>query len=136
MMFIIFSYGQVLVKGFLNTLFSGTNAADFRQPSRTLIQYSRLRGRRKTVHTVISRFYRLNWGAWIRTYGGRHKGLYKKSEAEQRRLRQHIFCNATQSRMFDKMVTKFWRKPTYYVDDIYEPYQKRDNFWITRGRGG
>ncbi|CAD1471125.1 unnamed protein product, partial [Heterotrigona itama] len=42
-------------------------------------------------------------GVWIRTYAGRHKRLWKKREGRRCRLRQHVFCNATQSTMLDKM---------------------------------
>lgn len=62
---------------------------------------------------------------------GRNKKLYKKSANRKRRLRQHVFCNATQSYLLDKMVTSYWRKPKYYVDDPYEPYHKREEFSIT-----
>merc|ERR1712071_330120 len=41
---------------------------------------------------------------------------------------RHVFCNSTQSTLLDKMVTKFWRKPHYYVDDIYRPYHQREEF--------
>ena len=41
---------------------------------------------------------------------------------------RHVFCNATQSTLLDKMVTKYWRKPHYYVDDIYRPYHHREEF--------
>lgn len=43
-------------------------------------------------------------------------------------MRQHVFCNATQSYLLDKMVGSYWRKPKYYVDDPYEPYHKREDF--------
>ncbi|CAG2068291.1 unnamed protein product, partial [Timema podura] len=71
-------------------------------------------------------------GGWIRTRSGRHKKLWKKKENLRRRLRQHVFCNATQSWLLDKMVTKYWRQPRYYVDDPYEPYHTREEFLVTR----
>nr|CAD7577474.1 unnamed protein product [Timema californicum] len=71
-------------------------------------------------------------GGWIRTRSGRHKRLWKKKENLRRRLRQHVFCNSTQSWLLDKMVTKYWRQPRYYVDDPYEPYHTREEFLITR----
>lgn len=97
-------------------------------PIRTLIKFSYRKGKRKTVKTVLHRFYRLNWGGWIRTKCGRHKRLWRKSAARKRRLRQHVFCNATQSTLLDKMVGRYWRKPKYYVDDPYEPYHVREEF--------
>ncbi|KAF4527104.1 hypothetical protein B566_EDAN013738 [Ephemera danica] len=67
-------------------------------------------------------------GIWIHTRTGRHKKMWMKSSKRKRRLRQHVFCNATQSHLLDKMVTKFWRKRRYYVDDPYEPYHSREEF--------
>ncbi|XP_072759778.1 large ribosomal subunit protein bL35m [Anoplolepis gracilipes] len=101
-------------------------------PVRTLIKYSMQKGKRKTVKAVIKRFYRLDWGIWIRTKAGRRKHLWKKSFARKKRLQQHVFCNATQSRMLDKMVGKYWKRRHYYVDDPYEPYHNREEFWVTR----
>merc|ERR1719239_873785 len=79
---------------------------------------------------IIARYYRLNWGAWIRVYGGRERSLYKKNSRTRFRLKQHIFLNRKQSKKMDVLVTPNWRKPKYYVDqgmEIYEPYQKRTN---------
>lgn len=97
-------------------------------PTRSLTKFSLRSGKRKTVKSVIRRFYRLHWGAWIRTKAGRYKRLWKKSPARKRRLRQHVFCNATQSSMLDKMVTKYWKKPKYYIDDPYAPYHSREEW--------
>lgn len=101
---------------------------------RTVTKFSLNKGKRKTVKAVIKRFKRLHWGAWIRTRCGRHKKMFKKSAARKRRLRQHIFTNATQSWLLDKMVTKYWKRPKYYVDDPYEPYHKRENFPFARSK--
>lgn len=95
---------------------------------RTKVRYSRGKGKPQTVHSVRKRFYRLSWGIWIRTRAGRGKRLWKKNPSRQYRLRQHVFCNKTQSKLLDKMVTRFWRRPKYWVDDPYEPYHKRQNF--------
>jgi len=103
-------------------------------PQRSVVQFSYLNGKRKTVKAVIKRFFRLNWGIWIRPRAGRHKKLWKKNGARRKRARTHVFCNATQTYMLDKMVAKFWRKKTFYVDDPYESYHKRENFWITSKR--
>ncbi|XP_049880890.1 39S ribosomal protein L35, mitochondrial [Pectinophora gossypiella] len=101
-------------------------------PSRTVTKFSLKKGKRKTVKAVIRRFYRLDWGAWIRPRVGRKKRLWTKSGARQRRLRQHLLVNSTQTTLLDKMVTKFWKKPKYYVDDPYAPYHTREEFSITR----
>lgn len=94
-------------------------------PVRTVTKYSLRKGKRKTVHSAVHRFYRLHWGGWIRTRCGRHKKMYKKRANRKRRLRQHVLVNATQSRLLDKMTTKFWRRPKHYIDDVYEPYHTR-----------
>ncbi|KAK0089109.1 hypothetical protein PV325_009140 [Microctonus aethiopoides] len=101
-------------------------------PSRSVIKFTRSRGKRQTVKTVLRRFYRLNWGIWIRTKAGRHRRFWTKSPARKRRCRQHVFCNSTQSWLLDKMVSPYWRKPKYWVDDPYTPYHTREEFWITR----
>nr|CAI5817668.1 unnamed protein product [Callosobruchus analis] len=101
------------------------------ESTRTLTKYSWRKGKRKTLKTVLRRFYRLNWGIWIRTKCGRQKKLWKKSSQRRRRLRQHVFCNSTQSWMLDKMVGPYWQKPKYYVEDPYEPYHTREEFAIT-----
>ncbi|XP_029171424.1 39S ribosomal protein L35, mitochondrial [Nylanderia fulva] len=103
-------------------------------PVRTLIKFSMKKGKRKTVKTVLKRFYRLHWGIWIRTRTGRKKHLWRKTYDRRKRLQQHVFCNATQCTMLDKMVTKYWRRRHYYVDDPYEPYHNREEFIFTRKR--
>ncbi|XP_005104760.1 39S ribosomal protein L35, mitochondrial [Aplysia californica] len=77
---------------------------------------------------VISRFYRLNWGGWIRTFGGRSRKLYMKTSKERWRLRQHVFVTKKQCKMLDKLVTEQWREPKFYVENAeYDPYHKRTN---------
>ncbi|XP_051157857.1 39S ribosomal protein L35, mitochondrial [Leptopilina boulardi] len=100
--------------------------------NRGVIRYSLKKGKRKTVSAVVDRFYRLRWGIWIRTKCGRTSNLWRKSLNRKKRLYRHVFCNATQSWLLDKMVTKFWTRPKYYVDDPYEPYHQRENFPHTR----
>lgn len=102
--------------------------------NRGVTKFSLVKGKRKSVKAVIKRFKRLHWGAWIRTHSGRHKKLFKKSPALRRRLRQHIFTNATQSWLLDKMVTNFWRRPKHYIDDPYLPYHTRDEYFATKGK--
>ncbi|XP_026478952.1 39S ribosomal protein L35, mitochondrial [Ctenocephalides felis] len=102
------------------------------QQTRDLTKFSLRRGKRKSVKAVTRRFFRLNWGGWIRTRIGRHKRLWKKSPALRKRLKEHVFVTGTQSWLLDSMVTKYWRKPKYYVDDPYEPYHKREVYCKTR----
>lgn len=94
-------------------------------PVRTVTKKSSRSAKRKSVKAAILRFKRLHWGGWIRTRCGRHKKMHKKSTKLRHRLRQHVLVNATQSTLLDKMVTKFWKRPKYYVEDIYEPYHTR-----------
>uniref|UniRef100_A0A336MA23 Large ribosomal subunit protein bL35m n=1 Tax=Culicoides sonorensis TaxID=179676 RepID=A0A336MA23_CULSO len=102
------------------------------EQTRSVTKFSLRKGKRKSIKAVIKRFYRLNWGIWIRTRTGRHKKMWKKSASRRAKLRQHVFVNGSQSWFLDKCVTKFWRKPKYYVDDIYEPYHERPEFFVTK----
>uniref|UniRef100_A0A1Q3F8V8 50S ribosomal protein L35 n=1 Tax=Culex tarsalis TaxID=7177 RepID=A0A1Q3F8V8_CULTA len=102
------------------------------QPSRTVIKFSMVKGKRKSVKAVIKRFKRLDWGGWIRTISGRHKHMWKKSAARKRRLRQHVMVNSQQAHLLDKMVTKYWKRPKHYVNDPYAPYHTRDELRETR----
>nr|XP_014095669.2 39S ribosomal protein L35, mitochondrial isoform X1 [Bactrocera oleae] len=104
------------------------------QQTRSLTKFSLNKGKRKSVKAVLKRFKRLDWGIWVRTHTGRNKKMFKKSPELRRRLRQHIFTNSTQSYMLDKMVTSFWRRPKYYIDDPYAPYHKRDEFFATKSK--
>uniref|UniRef100_A0A1B6MMU8 Large ribosomal subunit protein bL35m n=1 Tax=Graphocephala atropunctata TaxID=36148 RepID=A0A1B6MMU8_9HEMI len=117
----------------------GYSSPGFLQPKpvltesiRTNIKFSKNKGKRKTVKVVLKKFYRLHWGCWIHAKCGRQKRLYKKSAARRRRLQYHVFSNATQSWLLDKMVTRYWRKPKFYVDDPYESYHTRNEFRLTR----
>lgn len=102
------------------------------QQTRNLTKFSLQKGKRKAVRAVLKRFKRLDWGGWIRTRCGRHKKLWRKSPALKKRLREHVLVNATQSWLLDKMVTKYWRRPKYYINDPYTPYHKRETFFTTR----
>ncbi|XP_076759356.1 mitochondrial ribosomal protein L35 [Xylocopa sonorina] len=99
---------------------------------RTITKFSRQKGKRKSAKAVVDRFYRLNWGIWIRTRAGRKKSIWRKSLRNKYKAKQHVFCNATQSTLLDKMVTRYWRRPHYYVDDPYNPYHAREEFPFTR----
>jgi len=118
----------------LSKLFPTRDAPSLEVPKRTLIRYG-YKGRRKTVKTVLSRFYRLDWGIWIRPRSGRHRKLYRKRADLVRWSRYHVFCSASQSTLFDKMVAKCWRTRKYYVDDPYESYHIRPEYHTTSRRG-
>ncbi|XP_033322350.2 mitochondrial ribosomal protein L35 [Megalopta genalis] len=100
--------------------------------ARTITKFSKNKGKRKSCKAVLKRFYRLNWGIWIRTRAGRSRKLWAKKANRKRKLRQHVFVNATQSTLLDKMVTMYWKRPHYYPEDPYNPYHEREEFPFTR----
>ncbi|XP_077411538.1 large ribosomal subunit protein bL35m [Vanacampus margaritifer] len=97
------------------------------QPSRSLTYYSIKKGKRKSVKSVTQRFMRLHCGLWIRRKAGYKKKLWRKSAARRKRLREHVFCNKTQSKKLDKMTTSYWRRRNWFVDDPYLKYHDRVN---------
>lgn len=101
-------------------------------PVRTVTKYSLRTGKRKTVYAAINRFKRLDWGGWIRTRCGRHKKMHKKRSNRKHRLRQHVLVNKTQAWLLDKMVTNFWKRPKYYIDDLYAPYHERTYYYAQK----
>lgn len=129
------------VKPKLSCNFSGLSAAQMSSPKRSLLQveescatttrsvtkFSLTKGTKRSVRAVLNRFYRLNNGLWIRRIGGYHKKLYTKTERRKFQLRQHIVCARYQCEMLDRMVTDYWKKPKYFIDDPYEPYHVRHN---------
>nr|XP_019537200.2 39S ribosomal protein L35, mitochondrial-like [Aedes albopictus] len=116
----------------LNSVPSPATAPLQQAPVRTVIKFSMRSGKRKSVKPVIKRFKRLDWGGWIRTKAGRHKHMWKKSAARKRRLRQHVLVNSQQATLLDKMVTKYWKRPRFYINDPYTPYHTREEFRETR----
>ena len=101
---------------------------------RGVVKWSHKTGKRKTVKSVVKRFMYLDWagrGIWIRPRSGKYKRRWKQSSRRKARLNQHVFTNATQSRMLDKMATKFWRKQFHFIDDMYADFHVRDNFPLT-----
>lgn len=68
---------------------------------------------------------------WILVFGckqaGYKKKLWKKKPARRKRLREHVFCNKTQSKLLDKMTTSFWKRRNWYVNDPYLKYHDRVN---------
>ncbi|KAH0627018.1 hypothetical protein JD844_002380 [Phrynosoma platyrhinos] len=99
----------------------------FHQQTRTLIKFSLRKGKRKTVKAVVERFLRLHCGLWIRRRAGYKKKLWKKNARRRKRLREHVFCNKTQSKLLDKMTSSFWKRRNWYVNDPYQKYHDRTN---------
>ncbi|XP_006008663.1 39S ribosomal protein L35, mitochondrial [Latimeria chalumnae] len=100
------------------------------QPVRTVTYFSGKKGKRKSVKAVVKRFLRLHCGLWLRRQAGYKKKLWKKKAARKRRLRQHIFCNKTQSKLLDKMTTSFWKRRNWFVNDPYQKYHNRTNLEV------
>ncbi|XP_006629772.3 large ribosomal subunit protein bL35m [Lepisosteus oculatus] len=100
------------------------------QPARSLTYVSLRKGKRKSVKAVVKRFLRLHCGLWLRRKAGYKKKLWKKKPARKRRLRQHVFCNRTQSKLLDKMTTSFWKRRNWYANDPYQKYHDRTNLKV------
>ncbi|XP_041668841.1 39S ribosomal protein L35, mitochondrial [Cheilinus undulatus] len=100
------------------------------QPSRSLTYFSVKKGKRKSVKSVTDRFMRLHCGLWIRRKAGYKKKLWKKKPARRKRLREHVLCNKTQSKLLDKMTTSFWKRRNWYLDDPYQKYHDRVNLKV------
>ncbi|RWS14861.1 39S ribosomal protein L35: mitochondrial-like protein [Dinothrombium tinctorium] len=96
--------------------------------SRTVIYYGRQDGRRKNAVGAVTRFYRLNWGAWLYVLPGRRSDKWRKSWWRLYYERQHYILGREKSLQLEKMITPIFKKPKYFIDDPYEPYQKRHNF--------
>jgi len=97
------------------------------QPSRGRIVYSYRGGKPKTVKAVVSRFFRLYNGLWIRTRAGRNKKRWAKDPARVARLKQHVLLNRTQCSLLDRMVNISYKQPKFYVNDPYAPYHRKSN---------
>ncbi|XP_029900781.1 large ribosomal subunit protein bL35m [Myripristis murdjan] len=97
------------------------------QTTRNLTYYSVKKGKRKSVRAVKQRFLRLHCGLWVRRKAGYKKKLWKKLPARRKRLREHVFCNKTQSKLLDKMTTSFWKRRNWYLNDPYLKYHDRVN---------
>ncbi|CAL1297346.1 unnamed protein product [Larinioides sclopetarius] len=96
--------------------------------TRNVTKYSLKTGKKTSVNAVLRRFFRLHNGLWIRRRAGCHKRLWKRNANEKYNLQQHVVCTKTQCLMLDRMITRYWQKPKYFLDDPFEPYHKRNNF--------
>ncbi|XP_026141310.1 large ribosomal subunit protein bL35m isoform X2 [Carassius auratus] len=100
------------------------------QPVRNLTYYSLRKGKRKSVKSVVQRFLRLHCGLWVRRKAGYKKKLWKKSAARKKRLREHVFCNKTQSKLLDKMTTSYWKRRNWFLNDPFQKYHDRVNLKV------
>ncbi|KAF3844862.1 hypothetical protein F7725_008025 [Dissostichus mawsoni] len=97
------------------------------QPSRSLTYVSLKKGKRKSVKSVTERFMRLHCDLWIRRKAGYKKKQWKKSPTRRNRLREHVFCNKSQTKLLDRMTTSFWKRRNWFVNDPYLKYHDRVN---------
>ncbi|XP_065224154.1 large ribosomal subunit protein bL35m [Planococcus citri] len=89
-----------------------------------VFNFDRRTGKRSSCEAATKRFMRLRWGGWIRTIG--------EKPSDYKKFRRHVFCNAQQSRLLDKLAGGWYMKPHYYVDDPYEPYHNREEYLYSR----
>ncbi|KAL1246050.1 Large ribosomal subunit protein bL35m [Trichinella spiralis] len=89
------------------------------------IRFSPEDGRKVPCTDVLNRFKRLNTGMWIRVRPGRHNKRYMKDEPWLTNSLAHKTCTPLECQILEKMVSRFWQRPKYYVDDPYEPYNQR-----------
>lgn len=106
-------------------------APSFHVPSRGFMHATRFHGLKATDSEVPKRFFRLDWGGWIKRLQGAHKRVWKMSRRRRLQKELHFFVEKTNSKKFDRMVTREYRTPKFFVDDIYEPYQKRNDSKVT-----
>lgn len=66
---------------------------------------------------------------WCKQAGYKKK-LWKKKPARRKRLREHVFCNKTQSKLLNKMTTSFWKRRNWFVNDPYLKYHDRVNLKV------
>lgn len=86
---------------------------------------------RHTDPNAIDRFYRLNWGGWIRRRGAARD--WQKTGGQRWWAKQHIFCSEAQSKQLEQMFAQKYRRKTYFVDDPYEIYEKRNHEFLPYG---
>uniref|UniRef100_A0A915DQM8 Large ribosomal subunit protein bL35m n=1 Tax=Ditylenchus dipsaci TaxID=166011 RepID=A0A915DQM8_9BILA len=75
--------------------------------------------------TMCSIGSRVNSGLWIRTVPARNKKRYMKNEMFNQTCDDYLICSQEQCNMLDRMMTPFWLRKKYYVDDPYEPFNVR-----------
>uniref|UniRef100_F1L125 Large ribosomal subunit protein bL35m n=1 Tax=Ascaris suum TaxID=6253 RepID=F1L125_ASCSU len=89
------------------------------------IRFDPKEGRKRPSQDVLDRFKRLNNGMWIRAHPGRTKLRYTKDEVFQKTSMYYETCTKEQCWMLDRMMTPFWLRPKYYINDPFEAYHVR-----------
>ncbi|KHN84192.1 putative 39S ribosomal protein L35, mitochondrial [Toxocara canis] len=109
-------------------------SSSFAQPQRGIariphweyhIRFDPKEGRKRPCQDVLDRFKRLNNGMWIRAHPGRTKLRYTKDDVFQKTSMYYETCTKEQCWMLDRMMTPFWLRPKYYVNDPFEAYHVR-----------
>ncbi|BHF71591.1 mitochondrial 54S ribosomal protein YmL35 [Sparganum proliferum] len=77
------------------------------------------------LQDAVDRFKKLRWGAYIHARAGRRKHLYRKNPWVVAKKDEHILTNRATSFLVDNLMSRYWRRPQFYPEDIYEPYHKR-----------
>uniref|UniRef100_A0A0N5A8M4 39S ribosomal protein L35, mitochondrial n=1 Tax=Syphacia muris TaxID=451379 RepID=A0A0N5A8M4_9BILA len=90
------------------------------------IRFDPTEGRKRPCQDVLDRFKRLNNGLWIHMRPGNHKLRYWKDETYQKTSEYYETCTKEECFMLDRMMTPFWLRPHYYINDPYEPYHERN----------
>ncbi|GAB1610106.1 39S ribosomal protein L35, mitochondrial-like [Argonauta hians] len=101
---------------------------------RSKIVCSRIKGKPKSTPSVTSRFFRLRSGLWIRCRSGRRNKHWAKSTKRINRLQETVFCNKTQCKKLDRMVSRYYMKKRYFPGDPYEIYQDRSTSKFSQKR--
>uniref|UniRef100_A0A0N5BWX2 39S ribosomal protein L35, mitochondrial n=1 Tax=Strongyloides papillosus TaxID=174720 RepID=A0A0N5BWX2_STREA len=91
------------------------------------IRFDGKEGRKKVAQDVLDRFKRLNNGMWIHARPGKTKQRYMKDEHFQETSLQYVTCTKRECEMLDKMMTPFWLKKRFYINDPYKAYHIRHN---------
>ncbi|CAL4119080.1 unnamed protein product, partial [Meganyctiphanes norvegica] len=69
---------------------------------------------RTPVQHSIQPSHKSNWGIWVRPRQGASKKIHKKKTKQVLRIKEHVFCNATQSTLLDKMLLHYGQKKKIY----------------------
>jgi len=96
------------------------------------IRFDPATGRKRPCRDVLDRFKRLNNGLWIRGVAGRQTQRYAMTKVQAEKTLQHVMCSDIEGQVLDKLMTPFWLRPKYYLNDPYKPYHTRRNLTLPR----
>jgi len=103
------------------------------QAQRSIVKVSK-KGKLKTSKMITQRFRRLGNGIWMRKQGGYKKKIHVKILRKRiihkvYRRRQLVMCDLRQSRMLDNMVSPYYKKQKWIVEDPYKGYNQYSLHW-------